>query len=194
LTDCKKGLNRNYLDRYQEMVDGFHRGGIALIGAFIVGAEHDTEDTVADTVLQAVRLGVDIIQITNLTPLPGTGLYQKYLSEGRIFATEYPRDWERYTFIETVYHPRRMTAERLDETIYELRQLAAAENWTWRRTLRSLWRTRSLSTAIFVHNVNTKFVRLAQAISPADAERFGPVTAGNRRAEKIRLAMSMARR
>jgi radical SAM superfamily enzyme YgiQ (UPF0313 family) len=188
---CRKGINTHYLSRYGEMVRGFHRGGIAVFGAFIVGAEHDTEDTVADTVLQAVRLGVDIIQVTNLTPLPGTKLYQRFMEEGRIFATNFPADWERFTFVETVYHPSRMTAHRLDETLFELRQMASDVNWTLKRTLKSLWRTRSLSTAIFVHSVNSKFVKLAKALSPLDASRFGYIPGVNPRTEKIRLAMSL---
>jgi radical SAM superfamily enzyme YgiQ (UPF0313 family) len=190
LKECHKGLNQRYLNRYGEMVRGFHRAGIAVFGAFIVGADHDTEDTVADTVLQAVRLGVDIIQITNLTPLPGTKLFERYAAEGRIFADHYPTDWERFTFVETVYHPRRMTAQRLDETIYELRQAAATENWAWKRTLKSLWRTRSLSTALFVHGINTKFTRLARALAPQDALRFGPLQPSLRLA-KIRQAMAL---
>ena len=59
--------------------------------------------------LAAVKLGVDIIQITNLTPLPGTRMYERYKAEGRLFAQNYPADWERYTFVETVYHPKNMT-------------------------------------------------------------------------------------
>ena len=191
LKECHKGINQRFLDRYREMVASFHRYGMAVFGAFIIGAEHDTEDTVADTVLQAVKLGVDILQITNLTPLPGTKMYQRYLDEGRIFATNYPRDWERYTFIETVYHPRKMSAQQLDQTIYELRQGAATENWVWKRTLKTLWRTRSLSTAVFVHSMNSQFAGLARSLTSRDSQRFTSPTPLCPRMAKIRRSMAL---
>ena len=191
LKECHKAINRKYFHQYHELVNGFHRGGLAVFGAFIVGADEDTQDTVADTVLKAIHLGIDIIQITNLTPLPGTKLYDRYLSEGRIFTSNYPDDWKRFTFVETVYHPKKMTARQLDETIYELRQAAATQNWVWKRTLKSLWRTRSLSTAFFVHGINTQFAHLAKAITFRDAERFGFRLAQNERTQKIRRAMAL---
>ena len=49
LKDFHKGINRNNLSRYKELVDGFHRAGISVFGAFIIGADQDTEDTVAET-------------------------------------------------------------------------------------------------------------------------------------------------
>ena len=118
LKDFHKGINRKNLERYQTLVRGFQREGISVFGGFIIGADADDENTVATTALQAVQVGIDTIQITNLTPLPGTKMYDRYLKEGRIFLTNYPQDWERYTFVETVYNPRNMSAERLDEAIY----------------------------------------------------------------------------
>ncbi len=190
LKDYHKGINRKNVGRYKELVAGFHKAGISVFGAFIIGADQDTEDTVADTALGAVQLGIDTIQITNLTPLPGTKLYARWMKEGRIFATNYPRDWERYTFVETVYHPRQITAQRLDEMIYELRHTAATVPWVWRRTLRTLWRTRSLTTALFIHGMNKGWKRMAQVQVPKDRERFGYIPAMNRRLSKIRAAFT----
>jgi radical SAM superfamily enzyme YgiQ (UPF0313 family) len=186
-----KGLNTKLLDDYRRLVRGFHAGGVAVFGAFIIGGDHDTEDTVADTTLRAMQIGVDIFQVTNLTPLPGTKLYKRWIEEGRIFAVNYPADWERYSFVETVYHPKGMTAARLDETIYELRKTAAEEDWVWKRTLKALWRTRSLSTAIFVHGMNKGFARMAKVQAPRDAERFGFLPHDeNGRTEKLRRAFA----
>jgi len=189
LQDYHKGINYRNIERYRELVDGFHAGGLAVFGAFVVGADQDNQDTVADTVLQAVQLGIDIVQITNLTPLPGTRLYDRFMSEGRIIATNYPNDWKRFSFIETVYHPRKMTARQLDEAIYELRHAAASNSWIWKRTLRTMWKTRSVSSACFVHGVNSRFVRLAKAIIQENSEHFSLTPQINDRIEKIRCAM-----
>jgi radical SAM superfamily enzyme YgiQ (UPF0313 family) len=191
LKDYHKGINRKNLDRYKQLVSGFHKAGISVFGAFIIGADQDTEDTVADTALEAVRLGIDTIQITNLTPLPGTKMYQRFMDEGRIFATDYPQDWERYTFVETVYHPRNLSADRLDEMIYELRHAAATMPWVWKRTVRTFLRTRSLTTALFIHGMNTGWKRMAKIQAPKDAERFGFIPQASERLAKIRDAFRL---
>jgi len=190
LQDYHKGINCRNLSRYRELVDGFHAGGLAVFGAFVVGADQDNQDTVADTLLQAVQLGIDIVQITNLTPLPGTKLYDRFVSEGRILATSYPHDWKRFSFLETIYRPRGMTSRQLDEAIYELRHAAATHSWVWKRTLRTMLETRSVSTACFVHAINRKFVNLARAITVADDNpgKFCPKI--NPRTQKIKHAMT----
>ena len=192
LKDYHKGINSNNLGRYKDLVDGFHRAGISVFGAFIIGADQDDEETVADTSIQAVKLGIDTIQITNLTPLPGTKMYDRYLKEGRIFATNYPEDWERYTFVETVYTPRRMSPQKLDEVIYELRYAAATTPWVWLRTLRSFWMTRSLTSALFIHGMNKGWKRMAKAQLPRDEARFGVRPRNNARTRKLRDAFTLS--
>jgi len=183
-----KGINRNNLDRYKDLVDGFHKAGISVFGGFIVGADQDDENTVAETAMQAVKLGIDTIQITNLTPLPGTKMYDRMLKSGQIFATNYPEDWERYTFVETVYNPQKMTHQRLDEVIYELRHAAAVTPWVWLRTMRTLWMTRSVTSALFIHGMNTGWKRMAKLQLPKDEARFGVRPHKNERTQKIRDA------
>jgi len=191
LKDYHKGINRNNLNDYKRLVDGFHRAGISVFGGFIIGADQDDETTVAETAIQSVKLGIDTIQITNLTPLPGTRLYEHYLEEGRIIAKNYPEDWERYTFVETVYQPKLMSADKLDETIYELRYEAAKASWVWLRTLRTFWMTRSLTSALFIHGMNSGWKRLAKIQLPKDEERFGFKPRRNARTRKIRDAFGL---
>jgi radical SAM superfamily enzyme YgiQ (UPF0313 family) len=192
LKDFHKGINRVNLNRYRELVRGFQRAGISVFGAFIIGADQDTLETVSTTALESVRLGIDTIQITNLTPLPGTKMYERYMRDSRIFATSYPEDWERYTFVETVYHPAQMSAAQLDETIYELRHIAANVPWVWKRTLRTLWRTKSLTTAIFIHGMNKGWKRLAKLQAPVDAQRFKLTPQESPRTTRIRQAFALA--
>ncbi|MCG3127817.1 MAG: hypothetical protein CHACPFDD_02689 [Phycisphaerae bacterium] len=188
LKEYHKGINRNNLARYRELINAFHRAGVAVFGGFIIGADQDTPDTVAETAIAAVRLGIDIIQITNLTPLPGTKMYDRFLKEGRLLATSYPADWERYTFTETVYQPKNMTARELDEAIYELRFAAAKESWVNKRALRTFLRTRSLTTSLFVHGMNKGWKRMARIQAPHDAQRFGFMPQPTPRFAKIRDA------
>jgi len=192
LKDYHKGVNRNSLARYKEMVDNFHRAGIPVFGAFIIGADQDDEEAVAETSLQAVKIGCDTIQITNLTPLPGTKMYERWMTEGKIFATNYPQDWERYTFVETVYNPQRMSAAKLDECIYELRHAAATTAWVWKRTLRTFLMTRSLTGALFIHGMNAGWKRMAKIQLPRDEARFGFLPHVNARTQKLRDVFRLA--
>lgn len=191
LKSYHKGLNGKLVDRFRELVAGFHKAGLAVFGSFVAGGEEDTASTVSDTALQAVGIGIDIIQITNLTPLPGTVMYQRWLDSGRISAVSYPDDWERYTFAETVFNPAKMTPRELDQSMYELRLAASREPWVWRRTLRSLWRTKSVTSALFVHGMNKGWRRLARAQAPTDAKRFGFETLDATRMAKLTQAFAM---
>lgn len=188
LNEWHKGINKKNLHRYKDLCDGFHRHGISLFGGFIIGADADDMNTVAATSMQATQLGVDIIQITNLTPLPGTKLFDRYQRDGRLYHTNFPEDWEKYTFTETVYQPKGMTAEQLDHAVWEIRHLAGTEPWVWKRTLKTLWKTRSLSTALFVHGMNMGWKRMAKKQAPVDQKRYGIAPAWNERMEIIRLA------
>jgi radical SAM superfamily enzyme YgiQ (UPF0313 family) len=191
LKSYHKGINRKNLARYQELVDGFHKAGLAVFGGFIIGSDEDTPDTAADTALMAVQMGVDIIQITNLTPLPGTQMFERFRSEDRLLALDWPSDWERYTFTETVYRPKRMTPRELDEAIYEIRYGAARGQWALKRALRSLVRTRSLSTAAFVYGMNHGWKGMAKIQAPHDAARFGFAPRPSPRLDKINSSFRM---
>ena len=185
LKQYHKAVNRRNLARYPELIRGFHRAGIAVFGGFIIGADDDTPETAADTVLAAARMGVDIIQVTNLTPLPDTRMFDRLKREGRLLAVNYPEDWERYTFVETVYQPKRMTARELDEAIYEVRYAAVTQNWVLKRALRTLLHTRSLSTALFVYGMNRGWKRMGRIQVPRDEARFGFAPRASSRLDKV---------
>ncbi|MEW6251228.1 MAG: radical SAM protein [Planctomycetota bacterium] len=192
LKQYHKGINRKNLARFQDLVNGFSRAGIAVFGGFIVGSDEDTPETAVETIMTAVRMGVDIIQLTNLTPLPGTKMFERLRAEGRLLAVNYPEDWERYTFTETVYHPRQMSARELDEAIYELRYAAVYDRW-WhvKRALRTLVRTRSLSTAGFVYGMNRGWRNMGKIQVPRDEERFGFVPQDTPRMQRVWNAYRM---
>lgn len=175
LKEFNKGLNQKLLSNYQSLVDGFHKAGVSVFGGFVIGGEADDMNSTAETALKAVQLGVDCVQVTNLTPLPGTRLYDRWLQEGRLLCTDYPQDWERYTFVETVFKPSKMTSTELDHAMSELRQLAASRSWVWKRTLKTLLKTKSLTTALFVHGMNKGWMELARNQFDQEVARFGPV-------------------
>jgi radical SAM superfamily enzyme YgiQ (UPF0313 family) len=115
LKEMKKGINlKTGTQNYRKVVDTFHKYGIAVLGAFIIGNDHESAEYYKELASFLVQSNIDIIQITLLTPLPGTALMEQLKHEGRLLYEDFPRDWDKYRFSYMVHHP-----EGVDiETIY----------------------------------------------------------------------------
>lgn len=105
------------LSRYEEGVRRIQDAGIAVNGCFILGLDGDTEATFDEVFAFAERAGLFDVQITVQTPFPGTPMYSRLLSEGRIIA---PGAWDRCTLFDVNFIPRAMTPDRLQRGLLEL--------------------------------------------------------------------------
>jgi len=182
LKGFKKRLNCRHLPRYRELVDAYHRAGIAVYGAFIIGGEEDTTATAGETLRLAMDIGVDVVQMTTLTPLPGTELFDEFRRSGRLRRTDFPEDWKYYTFMETVFEPKRMTAAELDASRWHTRWRDFRHPHTvLQRVGRTLWRTRSLSTSLMTLGMNQMCHGVTRFFRDRDRPRFqhnGTLTGG----------------
>lgn len=111
--ECLKevGKRQNIVEEYRKCIKRLHSVGIAIIGAFIFGFDHDDKDVFKRTVDFVYKEKIDIPQFSILTPLPGTALYEKFEKEGRIFS----KDWAKYTGNQCVFYPKNMTPEELED-------------------------------------------------------------------------------
>lgn len=122
--DSLEGLDRanwkvRQLDRYLGAIEKIQSRGVSVCGCFIVGLDADTPavfDEIRSFVEQARLLEV---QITALTPFPGTRLYQRLLEEGRLL---YPGAWDRCTLFDVNFRPKGMTVEQLEDGLVSLWQ------------------------------------------------------------------------
>jgi radical SAM superfamily enzyme YgiQ (UPF0313 family) len=109
----KAGQHRRYL----EAIDQIQSRGISVCGCFIVGLEADTPD-IFDELREFIhRSRLLEVQITILTPFPGTRLYRRLLEEGRLL---YPGAWERCTLFDLNFRPRGMSVEQLEQGVMDL--------------------------------------------------------------------------
>jgi radical SAM superfamily enzyme YgiQ (UPF0313 family) len=93
--------------------------GIKVHGMFVFGADTDTVDTIKRTVDFAQESGIDSVQFMNLTPLPGTALFDEFKKAGRLLHT----DWDKYDIHHVVFTPAAMSAETLHmETLMAMRK------------------------------------------------------------------------
>jgi len=107
LKDMKKGVNiKMGVKNYKKVIDVFHKYGIAVYGAFIIGCDFESPDYYKELAEFLVHSGIDIIQLTLLTPLPGTELIEDLQKDGRIIHNNYPQDWDKYRFSYMVHRPR----------------------------------------------------------------------------------------
>ncbi len=66
-----------------------------------------------------INSGVDVMQVTAMTPLPGTQLFNRLQQDGRLLFTDFPQDWARYDLTELVHQPQHMDRLELWTSIQE---------------------------------------------------------------------------
>ena len=87
------------------MVNTFHQYGIGVMGAFIIGNDYESFPYYNKLADFLVTSGIDIVQISILTPLPGTQLMNQLMTQDRLIFTNFPYDWNKYRFSYMVHEP-----------------------------------------------------------------------------------------
>ena len=155
LREMKKGINvKTGVDNYKRVIDTFHKYGIGVFGAFIIGNDFETKEYYQALADYLVHSGIDMFQISILTPLPGTDLMEEITTCDRLLYKDFPRDWDKYRFSYVVHRPKEIALE----TIY------AADNYIKRRLyafptypirlLKSFFSLRSLKKTYAIYKFN----------------------------------------
>jgi radical SAM superfamily enzyme YgiQ (UPF0313 family) len=114
LKDMRKGVNlRIGVENYKKAVQTFHRHGIGVLGAFIIGNDYESDAYYKKLSDFLVNSGIDIFQVSILTPLPGTELMTQVQDAKRSIYQEFPQDWEKYRFSYVVHNPAGVEAETI---------------------------------------------------------------------------------
>jgi len=172
LEEIGKKLNlKKGVDGYKEVFQCINRHGVAVLGAFIYGMDSDTPEKLRRRTDYILRSGVDAVQMSYLTPLPGTRLFNKLREEGRLLYTNFPADWERYDLSEVVHRPTLMTPKEFSAiTLESARRIYS--RWSIRRKFaKTLHATKNLAAAAMAYGSNMNYRNLAAAkgaLSEAD--------------------------
>ena len=86
--------------------------GISVDGCFILGLDYDRPDIFQKTLEFIEESQLLEVQLTILTPFPGTRLYQRMKREGRLLKEVF---WDRCTLFDINFVPRNMTVEQLED-------------------------------------------------------------------------------
>jgi len=99
LQKMKKGINLKVgVENYKNIIDRFHKYGIGVLGAFIIGNDFEKKDYYKDLTNFIIKIGIDVVQVSILTPIPGSNLFNRLNAEGRLKFTDFPGDWAKYRF------------------------------------------------------------------------------------------------
>jgi len=129
------GLNKrwNKADEYGEAIKKIHDAGIDIMASFIFGLDDDDLSVFSHTLDFIMEHRIGAAEFHILTPLPGTRLFHSLEEQGRLLH----RDWDKYHTSETVFQPKHMTAEELENGYYR----TFRETYSIKNILRRSFRT-----------------------------------------------------
>ncbi|MDP1621749.1 MAG: radical SAM protein [Bacteroidales bacterium] len=154
--NVKMGVN-SYDDVFRKM----HKYGIAVIAGFIFGWENDTIERIDHRVKFTRACLADSIQATLLTPLPGTGLFERMKREGRLVLNNFPEDWQHYGYESLVFNPTTMDRKEMQDYIFKVFDKVYEPAFLKRRMLKTWWRTGSFITAYWSYMSNWNYRSMA---------------------------------
>ncbi|MCC6524211.1 MAG: cobalamin-dependent protein [Polyangiaceae bacterium] len=124
------GKRQNRPAAYRDIIAMLHDHGISVWGSFVFGFDTDRPSVFERTVEEAIAMKLTMASFALLTPYPGTPLYARLLSEGRL--TD-PRWWMRrdHDAGSPYFVPRHMSRETL--------RAGWVQAWTDFYSYRSIW-------------------------------------------------------
>lgn len=115
--ECKGNWKLRQLDGYKRDIAAIQEAGITVNGCFVLGLD-GTDASSFEAVFDFVReSGLYEVQVTLMTPFPGTPLYTRLADAGRI---THPGAWELCTLFDLNFRPLGMTAEELEHGFRDL--------------------------------------------------------------------------
>jgi radical SAM superfamily enzyme YgiQ (UPF0313 family) len=115
-------MNKSWMqDDFGHIVSVFRKNRIMVYGTFILGYDHDTRAVFDRTLEFALRARLFLANFNPLMPTPGTPLYARLETEGRL---SFDRWWlhEDYRWGDCVFRPSGMTGSELSAGCFELRK------------------------------------------------------------------------
>ena len=104
-------------DSYLESIEKIQKHGITVNGCFIIGMDGDGPESFDNVYNFVEKSGLYDVQLTYLTPFPGTPLYQRLTEEGRILVDDAS---EKCTLFDINFQPTDMSLKQLRDGYHDL--------------------------------------------------------------------------
>ena len=129
LKEVHKGFNQ--VHQYVDAIRALHDHDIMMVAGLIFGLDHDDEGVFERTLRFCEANRIELPSFFVLTPLPGTPLFKKMESEGRL----QHKDWTKYNGATVVFKPKLMTEETLQRGF----NWVCKEAYSWRSILKRVF-------------------------------------------------------
>jgi radical SAM superfamily enzyme YgiQ (UPF0313 family) len=129
--ELRSDWKRRKRPQYADAIRAIQSHGITVNGCFVIGLDGHTPE-IFDQVFDFVKeTELYEVQITILTAFPGTPLYHRLESEGRILE---PTAWQKCTLFDVNFRPTHMSPEELADGFKKLGVRLYSDEFTrWRR-------------------------------------------------------------
>jgi radical SAM superfamily enzyme YgiQ (UPF0313 family) len=120
-------------DQYESVIRKIERiqsYGISVNGCFVLGFDHDDPSVFEETLKFVEASPLAEVQVTILTPFPGTKLYRDLEQEDRLVEKVF---WDKCTLFDATFHPQRMSIDELTSGFRWLMQRLYNQEQTRRR-------------------------------------------------------------
>jgi radical SAM superfamily enzyme YgiQ (UPF0313 family) len=115
--ETRRNWKRSRLEQYESAIRRIQSHGITVNGCFVLGLDGHTP-AIFDAVHDFVeRSGLYEVQVTVMTPFPGTPLHARLRQEGRLLVDG---AWDRCTLFDVNFVPTGMSADELQAGLVEL--------------------------------------------------------------------------
>lgn len=149
---------------YEKVFKNINKYGIAVLGAFIYGSDYETSESMVRKTNYILMNRIDVIDITTLTPLPGTKLFRKFQEEKKLVYTDFPKDWDRYDMTELTYKLKRMEREEFKEIMKRCIKRFYSMGTLYKKFLKTLIHSKSIEAAMWAYSSNLNFRNVAFTI------------------------------
>ena len=102
LAEIGKRFNLSQARDFPASVRRIHRHHMMVAGSFMIGLDADGKGIGRRIARASSDYGVDNINVSFLTPLPGTRLWDEMKADARIPLDRFPQDWKYYTLMHPV--------------------------------------------------------------------------------------------
>ena len=175
LKETNKTMNLNRgVDSYERLFDRMHKYGIAALGALIYGMDSDNKQDLFARTKFALDSGMDAMQATIMTPLPGTGLFKRMVKNNRLIYNNFPEDWKYFHFLEIVHKPIKIEPKEFMKAMYENWEILYDHKTLQRKMLKTLKSTHNVRTAAwsYISNVERHNIALIKKQDLLDPNEF----------------------
>lgn len=133
------GAKRAPRSRVFDAIERIQQHGVAVNGCFIVGSDGEDARSL-DRLAECIESSpLAEVQLTLLTPFPGTALYRRMRREGRLLSD---RGWSHYTLFDVTTRPDELSVTELETRFKELmaRVFGRDANARRKQIRREVWR------------------------------------------------------